>query len=312
MKNALLLLSLSLLLLTSRAQTVSYANATAGAETKAAAPASANALAGTWAGPLALPGRSMRVSLTVTQSGGHLAAMIETDGTGSQRAMSLTERRDTLRFYDPVAQVSYECQRSPTRGWLVGRWQQPGFSEVLVLRYEAAGRQAARRTANASKWANGDLEKGQRVGLWQYYRYAPDGARQLAQVYDHSAGKMLYAVPDNDLHKTETAPGAWSHTQLAQSPWFVGGDASLAAFAAKIQYPEAALNARVEGKVTVSFVVDTLGRVTDYAVVRGLSHGCDAEALRVARTIPDTWVPGRLGTKPVAVLQYLSFTFRMP
>ena len=101
-------------------------------------------------------------------------------------------------------------------------------------------------------------------------------------------------------------------TVLTQAPWFIGGHEALAPFAGTVRYPAAALRNKVEGKVTVSFVVDTLGHVAGHRVVQGLGSGCDEEALRVACTIPGTWTPGRLGPRAVAVVYYLSFIFRLP
>jgi protein TonB len=61
----------------------------------------------------------------------------------------------------------------------------------------------------------------------------------------------------------------------------------------------------------VEFVVDTLGRISNHKVVQSIGNGCDEEALRVARTLPNEWVPGRLGTKAVPVVYELPFTFRL-
>lgn len=59
------------------------------------------------------------------------------------------------------------------------------------------------------------------------------------------------------------------------------------------------------------FAVDTLGRVSDHRILKGLGYGCDEEALRIARIIPDTWTPGRLGNKVVAAWQVIMFAFKL-
>ncbi|MBO0360686.1 energy transducer TonB [Hymenobacter sp. BT186] len=54
-----------------------------------------------------------------------------------------------------------------------------------------------------------------------------------------------------------------------------------------------------------------MGRVSDHRILKGLGNGCNEEALRVARTIPDTWTPARLSTKAVAARQTIMFAFKL-
>ena len=274
--------------------------------------ASRPALAGTYTGSLAVPGKMLSIGLVIAESNGRLGAVLETPVVQlSHHALTLTQRHDTLTFYDRRTEARYVCQRAANGLLLIGQWQQPGFREALVLRREAEVL-APVRTTHTTRWESGDLENGRRVGLWHYYRYAPDGLRLLAQTYDHSAGQLLFARADDETYEAETSPGQWVSTKLTQAPWFIGGREALGPFASTVRYPAAALKDKVAGQVTVSFVVDTLGRVANHRVVQGLGHGCDEEALRVARTIPGTWTPGRVGPRAVAVVYYLSFLFRLP
>lgn len=95
-----------------------------------------------------------------------------------------------------------------------------------------------------------------------------------------------------------------------QMPSFPGGDVALAKFlASKLQYPAAALDKAVSGKVHVSFVVDAEGRLRDPRVVRGLGHGLDEEALRLVRLMP-FWNPGRVQGRPVWVSFTMPIVFR--
>lgn len=69
-----------------------------------------------------------------------------------------------------------------------------------------------------------------------------------------------------------------------KSPYFPGGRQGIEAFVRKaLQYPEAALRARVEGTVTVRYTVDYKGHVIHATIVSGIGHGCDEEALRIVR-----------------------------
>ncbi|WP_310394883.1 energy transducer TonB [Hymenobacter sp.] len=170
---------------------------------------------------------------------------------------------------------------------------------------------AAAQNQRATKWESGALSKGKKVGEWEYFSYSATGERVVSQRYDHTTGKLLFSRLDDQTYEAETTPGTWTRTALTQAPWFIGGHEALAAYTAKLNYPAAALARNVEGKVIIGFVIDTLGHVGARRVVRGIGSGCDEEALRVSRTVPDAWVPGRLGSRAVSVLYELPFTFRL-
>ena len=267
----------------------------------------APAMTGTWTGKLLIPGRTLVVDLTVTESNGHLTGVLNVPLTRlNNRTMTVTQRRDTLRFFDPLSEIRYECAAVSGKETLVGRWQQPGFTAVLAM-----SRAVPVRTRQDSKWKGGEIENNRPVGVWDYYQPGPDGRRQLAQTYDHTAGRLVFSRPTGQGYEAEVSPGTWKFTVLTQEPWFVGGNDALAPYLAGVRYPIAAQKASVEGKVTVSFVVDTLGNISGHRVVRGLGAGCDEEALRVARFIPSTWTPARVGKKAVPVVNYISFAFRV-
>ena len=79
--------------------------------------------------------------------------------------------------------------------------------------------------------------------------------------------------------------------------------------AQQIRYPEIAKKAGVEGRVFVQFVVDEEGNVTEPKIMRGVGAGCDAEALRVVKTLK--FKPGRQNGKAVPVKLSLPITFRL-
>jgi TonB family protein len=62
--------------------------------------------------------------------------------------------------------------------------------------------------------------------------------------------------------------------------------------AKNLRYPEEAAKKGVEGRVFVSFVVDSEGSVTKVKVVRGVEPSLDNEAVRVIQSSPK-WQPGK-------------------
>jgi protein TonB len=93
-----------------------------------------------------------------------------------------------------------------------------------------------------------------------------------------------------------------------ENPEFQG---NLEAFLAKsTRYPMDALSEGVEGQVFVCFIVDEKGKVTKPEVLKGIGFGCDEEALRVIRNLPD-WKPGKMNGRPVKVRMRVPFRFKL-
>lgn len=93
---------------------------------------------------------------------------------------------------------------------------------------------------------------------------------------------------------------------VERMPELKGGLASLQS---KIEYPEIARKAGIEGRVIVQFVVTERGTVQNPKVVRGIGGGCDEEALRVVKKAKFT--PGLQRGRPVKVQYTLPIVFRL-
>ena len=171
---------------------------------------------------------------------------------------------------------------------------------------------ARAQKAYASKWASGQLERRTKVGVWEYYGTTASKEKVVVQRYDHSADSLLYYRPVDEIaYRTEVSPGQWERRPVARPPLFIGGDAALAAYTTQLHYPLQAQERNIQGQVVVGFVVDATGKTSGHRVLRSVGGGCDQEALRVARTIPNEWVPALVGTRPVPVEYELTLTFRL-
>lgn len=72
---------------------------------------------------------------------------------------------------------------------------------------------------------------------------------------------------------------------FVKAPYFEGGRTAMDAYVKKeLRYPKEALAAKVEGRVSLRYTVDFKGNVTEAAVISGIGHGCDEEALRIVRS----------------------------
>jgi protein TonB len=77
-----------------------------------------------------------------------------------------------------------------------------------------------------------------------------------------------------------------------------------------IHYPDSAIVHNIEGRVIIKFVVNEDGHISDCEVVKGFNRYCDAEALRVIRSMPP-WKPGKIKGKPVKVYFTLPLSFKL-
>lgn len=98
--------------------------------------------------------------------------------------------------------------------------------------------------------------------------------------------------------KTDTVPG---NVLLDRNAYFQNGFRwTENYFYSQIKYPIEAVIADIQGKVSVSFIVDENGDILDAKIVDGLGYGIDEEALRVVQNMPK-WHPAIKNGKPIAV-----------
>ncbi|TGE21364.1 energy transducer TonB [Hymenobacter aquaticus] len=163
-----------------------------------------------------------------------------------------------------------------------------------------------------TEFESGMIEKGNKIGLWEYFAYTRDGRQVTVQKYDHTAKKLVFYRPVEDImYDVQLKPGEWSRSRVDQPPLFIGGDPALASYTAKLVYPSAAQDRKLQGKVLISFTIDTLGQASGHKVLMSVGGGCDEEAMRVCRTIPQQWIPARKDGRAVPVVYELPFTFKL-
>lgn len=98
---------------------------------------------------------------------------------------------------------------------------------------------------------------------------------------------------------------------VEEMPSFPGGPAALMQFLqSNTHYPAVAQENGVQGRVTVSFVVEKDGSITDVQVARSADPSLDKEAVRVVKSMP-RWTPGRQNGSTVRVKFNVPVTFRL-
>lgn len=98
---------------------------------------------------------------------------------------------------------------------------------------------------------------------------------------------------------------------VEQMPEFNGGNSALMNYLREnIEYPKAAQDKGMQGRVIVQFVVNTDGSIVDAEVVRSVDPELDKEAIRVVSNMPK-WKPGTQKGKAVRVKYTVPIMFRM-
>jgi len=98
---------------------------------------------------------------------------------------------------------------------------------------------------------------------------------------------------------------------VEQMPEFPGGDQAARKFIAQqIKYPMEALKGGINGKVVVTFVVNSNGKVENAKIARGIDPALDAEAIRVVNSMPD-WKPGKQRGQAVDVAYTMPIEFTL-
>ncbi|MCM1368740.1 MAG: energy transducer TonB [Candidatus Amulumruptor caecigallinarius] len=102
----------------------------------------------------------------------------------------------------------------------------------------------------------------------------------------------------------------YEYDYVTDKPTFPGGDALLIKFINDTrEYPKAAYDKGVQGRVTCSFVVNIDGSVSHISVLRGVEPSLNKEAIRILSKMPE-WKPGKINGQTVPTRVVWSVPFR--
>ena len=98
---------------------------------------------------------------------------------------------------------------------------------------------------------------------------------------------------------------------VEQMPEYPGGSMAMFEYLSKsIKYPKEAEEAKKEGRVIATFIINKDGSISDACVVKSVDPALDAEALRVINGMPN-WKPGKQNGKVVNVKYTIPISFRL-
>jgi TonB family protein len=99
---------------------------------------------------------------------------------------------------------------------------------------------------------------------------------------------------------------------VEEMPMYPGGEEELLKFlAVNTNYPEAARNEKIQGKVIVRFIVSASGDAEEAVVLKGVHQLLDEEAVRVVSLLKG-FIPGKQGGQAVDVYYMVPVNFSLP
>lgn len=202
----------------------------------------------------------------------------------------------------PEAAHKAGTQGRVTVQFVVGKDGSIGNVGILRGVDPALDAEAIRVISSMPKWKPG-TQKGEPVNV-KYtvpvmFRLTPKPVEKIDEMI-----VVGYRTPD--------APVTGEVYEVADKmPEFPGGMTGLMQHLSKnIRYPAEAHTNNIQGRVVVSVIINTEGKVTNAKIVQGVAPSLDAEALRVTGTMPD-WIPGTKDGKPVNVKYTFPVVFRL-
>ncbi|MBI1769326.1 MAG: energy transducer TonB [Bacteroidetes bacterium] len=123
-------------------------------------------------------------------------------------------------------------------------------------------------------------------------------------------GEVVFDEPVQEVVKDE-GDGNKIFNFVEQSAEFVGGMAALSKWLERnLKYPPSARRMGLEGKVSVKFVIEPDGTISNVDLLKGFDGACDKEAMRVVSAMPK-WKPGKQGGRAVRQAYVLPVGFKL-
>ncbi len=148
-------------------------------------------------------------------------------------------------------------------------------------------------------WFTSTYEEGSQIGKLESYYLS--GKLKRVQTFNINSGKATGKCYDETGKKIPFTP----FEKMPEAGY------SIRKYLRKtMTYPDNTRKHKIEGRIIISFKIDTTGAVKEAKVVKSLSPESDAEALRAVVNMPP-WQPGLQDDKKVDVLFTLPIVYKL-
>ena len=122
---------------------------------------------------------------------------------------------------------------------------------------------------------------------------------------------IFYAQDKQNGNAVHGTDAEYAFEQVDVKPEFPNGNDGLVKYLSEnIKYPKDAVKQKIQGRVLVTFVVDTDGSIQDVKVAKAVYPSIDKESVRVVKKMPK-WTPGKKDGCPVRVQYTLPIAFHL-
>jgi TonB family protein len=131
--------------------------------------------------------------------------------------------------------------------------------------------------------------------------------------YNRMLRQRGYAIRELPYFPADTSQIIYNFAELEQAPKPIFKDNTVTLnryIQQEINYPNAALTLSLSGTVSLGYVVEENGLVSNIHVINSVGGGCDNEAIRILQSID--WMPGIKNGMAVRSHGKLDIIFRLP
>ncbi len=160
-----------------------------------------------------------------------------------------------------------------------------------------------------TNYMDGDLLTFEYIGFGTIAKGFTNGKGKLPVVVLQGGKSAIASSVTVNKNSSNSEP--ISFAAVEKLPSFPGGEAAFGKYlSTAIRYPKQAKDENIQGRVTVSFIVEKDGKLNNIKVLRDLGGGLGIEAVRVLSASP-AWNPGMQNGKPVRVAYTMPIQFTL-
>lgn len=142
--------------------------------------------------------------------------------------------------------------------------------------------------SNGTISSEGEYSFGLKNGEFRYYNFEGKMTTQKIYINDTISKRTRFNPKTSEvISSTE----GYENMKDAETI-FPGGSTALQKWlASNVKYPKKSIKMDQEGKVLLSFVVETSGSISNVKIINSVSKEIDKEAIRLVKKMPK-WIPG--------------------
>jgi periplasmic protein TonB len=145
------------------------------------------------------------------------------------------------------------------------------------------------------------------IGRW----IINDNSGKMKYIYDYSIADLIeYKWYDTTNRFPVLIDKKWIESKVDNPSLIIGLDNPIEFVSSYVRYPAGAAEKGVSGQIVVAFVIDSLGKMSDVRLKKGVDPDLDAEAIRVIKLLETVvWFPAKKDGKPITIEYFLPLNF---